>query len=153
MKVHQYLRRHTLETGSKKSGNKPTPGRMTLIRHLPVWKFTNTKEDHCTLIILDFIPFYMSTCYNVFLFLCFINKVVVGSGSEGTPKYAGEGVTYRVFLGYYSHFFACVHHLTCHIRSRTPSVTTSWYYVMCSHHIEHWWHHFMTSSWCHRLSL
>ena len=27
------------------------------------------------------------------------NKVVEGSGSEGAPKYVGEGVTYGVFLG------------------------------------------------------
>ena len=32
------------------------------------------------------------------------NKAVVGSGSEGTPKYVGEGITYGAFLGYYSHF-------------------------------------------------
>ena len=30
----------------------------------------------------------------------FVNKVVVGSGSKGTPKYVGEGVTYGVFFGY-----------------------------------------------------
>ena len=41
----------------------------------------------------------MSMCYHVFL-LCFINKVVVGSGSEGAAKYVGEGETYRLFLGY-----------------------------------------------------
>ena len=29
----------------------------------------------------------------------FVNKVVEGSGSEGTPKYMGKGVTYGVFLG------------------------------------------------------
>ena len=27
------------------------------------------------------------------------NKAVEGSGSEGAPKYVGEGVTYGVFLG------------------------------------------------------
>ena len=44
----------------------------------------------------------MSMCQDctLFLFLCFDNKVVVGSESEGAPKYAGEGVTYRVFLRY-----------------------------------------------------
>ena len=67
----------------------------------------NTK-DYCT---LNFIPFYHKC------FLCFMNKVVVGSGSEGAPKYAGKGVIYRVFLGYYLHSFACAHHLMCHIRS------------------------------------
>ena len=36
------------------------------------------------------------------------NKVVEGSGSEGTPKYVGEGVTYGVFLGVLIEFFACV---------------------------------------------
>ena len=30
----------------------------------------------------------------------FINEAVEGSGSEGAPKYMGEGVTYGVFLGY-----------------------------------------------------
>ena len=35
-----------------------------------------------------------------FLFLCFNNKAVVGSGSEGAPKYVGEGVAYGVFLQY-----------------------------------------------------
>ena len=27
------------------------------------------------------------------------NKAVEGSGSEGAPKYVGEGVTYGLFLG------------------------------------------------------
>ena len=40
-------------------------------------------------------------------FFFYVNKAVEGSGSEGAPKYAGKGVTYSVFLGYYSHFL-CV---------------------------------------------
>ena len=38
------------------------------------------------------------------------NKVVEGSGSEGAPKYMGEGVTYEVFLGtlvIFPHVHAC----------------------------------------------
>ena len=31
------------------------------------------------------------------------NKAVEGSGSDGTPKYVGEGVTYRVFSGTFFH--------------------------------------------------
>ena len=50
-----------------------------------------------------------------------------------------------VFLGYYSHFFACAHHLMCCVRSHAPLFTTSWCYVIARwHHIEHWWCHFMT---------
>ena len=33
------------------------------------------------------------------ILLFYANKVVVGSGSECTSKYVGEGVTYGVFLG------------------------------------------------------
>ena len=50
------------------------------------------------------------------------NKAVEGSGSEGAPKYAGEGVTYRVFLGVLITFFAYMrmlpdvpHQLVCTI--------------------------------------
>ena len=44
-----------------------------------------------------------------FLFLCFdSNKVVVGSGSEGAPKYVGEGVTYGVFYGILNIFHMCM---------------------------------------------
>ena len=35
-----------------------------------------------------------------FYVFMFVNKAVVGSGTEGAPKYTGEGVTYGVFLGY-----------------------------------------------------
>ena len=40
-------------------------------------------------------------CIRVFI----DNKVVEGSGSKGAPKYVGEGVTYRVFLGTIVVFF------------------------------------------------
>ena len=48
------------------------------------------------------------------VYLCFwiftSNKVVEGSGSEGTSKYVGEGVAYGVFLGtlaIFLHLGAC----------------------------------------------
>ena len=61
------------------------------------------KVDHCTFIL----NLFYEHVYHVFL-LCFINKAVVGSGNEGTPTYAGEGVTYGVFLGS-NHIFSHVH--------------------------------------------
>ena len=48
-------------------------------------------------------------CACVFLYFAINNKVVEGSGSEGTPKYTGEGVTYGVFSGVFITFFACMH--------------------------------------------
>ena len=64
------------------------------------------QEDHCTF-TLNLICF-MSTCYHVFsMFLCLLISMVVGSGSEGAPKYVGEGVTYGVFLGI-NHIFSHV---------------------------------------------
>ena len=40
----------------------------------------------------------MSDCV-LWYFYNISNKEVEGSGSEGDPKYMGEGVTYRVFVG------------------------------------------------------
>ena len=45
-------------------------------------------------------------CVPVYLYF-YNNKVVEGSGSEGTPKCVGEGVTYGVFLGIVT-FCMCV---------------------------------------------
>ena len=53
------------------------------------------------------------------------NKAVEGSGSEGAPKYAGEGVTYRVFLGVLIEFFACACLLMHHVSSRSPLLMLS----------------------------
>ena len=46
---------------------------------------------------INFISYASLSCVSVFEFLLNI-KAVEGSGSEGTSKYVGEGVTYGVFL-------------------------------------------------------
>ena len=47
-------------------------------------------------------------CVYLCIWIFVINKVVEGSGSEGTPKYVGEGVTYGVFLGTLAIFHTCM---------------------------------------------
>ena len=42
---------------------------------------------HCS---LYYVYLYRNLCLNI--------KAVEGSGSEGAPKYVGEGVTYGVFM-------------------------------------------------------
>ena len=60
----------------------------------------------------------------------FVNKVIVGSGSKGTPKYTGQGVTYWVFLGYYSQFF----HMYMPTDVLYQDVHTLGYVIMMLHH-------------------
>ena len=45
--------------------------------------------------LLDIVHFYYVYLYRN---LCSNIKAVEGSGSEGAPKYVGEGVTYGVFM-------------------------------------------------------
>ena len=45
---------------------------------------------------INLISYVLLSCVIVFAFLNI--KVVEGSGSKGTSKYVGEGVTYGVFL-------------------------------------------------------
>ena len=47
-------------------------------------------------------------CVYPYIWIFVNNKVVEGSGSEGTSKYMGEGVTYGVFLGTLAVFCTCV---------------------------------------------
>ena len=49
------------------------------------------------------------TVYSCIFAISINNKVVEGSGSKGTSKYMGEGVTYWVFLGVLIAFFAYTH--------------------------------------------
>ena len=63
--------------------------------------------NECVTIILVFL--YL-------LFLLFNNKMVVGSGSKGTPKYMGESVTCGVFcsiLKLFSHVHMYPHSQCC----------------------------------------
>ena len=60
------------------------------------------------------------------------NKVVEGSGSEGTSKYMRVGVTYGVFLGTLATFFARVHLLTCLRQLSAHS-------CLCHHDITSWY--------------
>ena len=96
------------------------------------------------------VKFYTRSC--VYLCIFYNNKVVEGSGSEGAPKYVGEGVTYRVFLGILPRFlharafWHALHQLSAHVCLCCHDVT-SWYDVTW----EYRWHHPMTYSWHHRL--
>ena len=58
-----------------------------------VW-FHVTK--HCS---LYYVYLYRNLCLNI--------KAVEGSGSEGAPKYVGEGVTYGVFMVVFMHARTC----------------------------------------------
>ena len=56
---------------------------------------------------INLISYVSLSCVSVLEFLLNI-KAVEGSGSEGTSKYVGEGVTYGVFLEILSIFRMCV---------------------------------------------
>ena len=51
---------------------------------------------HCS---LYYVYLYQNLSLNI--------KAVEGSGSEGAPKYVGEGVTYGVFMVVFLHARAC----------------------------------------------
>ena len=63
---------------------------------------------HLTITVQLVMIFLLSEhAYSCISTIVFINKSVEGSGSKGTPKYTGEGVTYGVFLGI-NRIFSCV---------------------------------------------
>ena len=80
-----------------------------------VW-FHVTK--HCS---LYYVYLYRNLCLNI--------KAVEGSGSEGAPKYVGEGVTYGVFMVVFLHARACrrarVRLLTRDVGRRAQLLTSS----------------------------
>ena len=61
----------------------------------------------------------------------FVNKAVVGSGSEGAPKYVGEGVTYRgIFRVLIAFFCMCAPLDMPHQNTRTLSYVIMMLHVM-----------------------
>ena len=79
------------------------------------------------MLILDF---YDMCHVIVFFIFMLVNKAVVGSGSEGTPKYAGKGVTYRVSLG----LLLIIFHMYALPDALRPDAHTLGYIIAMLHH-------------------
>ena len=72
---------------------------------------------------INLILYALLSCVSVFAFLLNI-KAVEGSGSEGTSKYVGEGVTYGVFLeklSVFAHACLLMRHVSRHAQLLTLS--------------------------------